>query len=159
MLPVLPTMRPTPASVPPTTRGHTRLMGLVTLLFALRVVGQAVQRWWPQPGLPEFSAFQGSGLPYWVLLSAQLAIVALMLRVWWRMARRAPVPNRRLGRALMWTGALYMACSLLRIVVGLAVPAAPAWFTAWIPALFHLVLAGFVLAVADVHLRSSATLV
>jgi hypothetical protein len=41
-----------------------------------------------------------------------------------------------------------MAGSLLRIAIGLAWPAAPHWFTAWIPAFFHLVLAAFVIILA-----------
>jgi hypothetical protein len=62
----------------------------------------------------------------------------------WR-AHRGRAPK---GRALLWFGAVYMAGSLLRIVVGIALPGAPAWFTAWIPAAFHLVLAGYVLVLA-----------
>ena len=49
-----------------------------------------------------------------------------------------------------------MAGSLLRIAVGIAVPAAPAWFSTWIPALFHLVLAGYVLTLATCRGRSPA---
>ncbi|MEA3192186.1 MAG: hypothetical protein QOD26_519 [Betaproteobacteria bacterium] len=60
------------------------------------------------------------------------------------------------GRVLLWIGSLYMAGSLLRIAVGLAVPGVPAWFSAWIPALFHLVLASYVLALARSRGRSRA---
>jgi hypothetical protein len=38
--------------------------------------------------------------------------------------------------------------SVLRIGVGLLVPAAPPWFSTWIPATLHLVLAGYVLTLA-----------
>ena len=55
------------------------------------------------------------------------------------------------GPVLLWFGIVYMAGSVVRIIVGLAVPAAPAWFSAWIPALFHVVLAGYVLALARFH--------
>lgn len=53
------------------------------------------------------------------------------------------------GRMLLWLGGFYMAGSLARIVVGLAVPAAHPWFSTWIPAAFHVVLAGYVLALAS----------
>ena len=132
---------------------HAVLLAVLTVLFLLRVAGQAIQHWLPQPWLPPFGAFQGSGLPYPVLLSAQLAILAVMLRVWWRVRRSALLPSARVGRTLAWFGGVYMAGSCLRIVVGLALPGAPHWFSAWIPALFHLVLAGFVLVTADYHLR------
>ena len=132
---------------------HAALLAALTALFLLRVAGQAIQRWLPQPWLPPFGAFQGSGLPYAVLLSAQLAILAVMLHVCWRVRSGALLPNARVGRILAWCGGLYMAGSCLRIAVGLALPGAPAWFTAWIPAAFHPVLAGFVLVTADYHLR------
>jgi hypothetical protein len=90
--------------------------------------------------LPPFDAFQGSNLPYPVLLGSQLLILGLMV-----FCNLRP-PNG--GRVLLWLGGLYMAGSLLRIAVGIAVPGASAWFSTWIPALFHVVLAGYVLALA-----------
>ena len=113
---------------------------MLTLLFSLRVAGQAIQHWAPQPYLPPFDAFQGSNLPYPVLLGSQLLILGLMV-----FCNLRP-PNG--GSVLLWIGGLYMAGSLLRIAVGIAVPDASAWFSTWIPALFHVVLAGYVLALA-----------
>jgi hypothetical protein len=60
------------------------------------------------------------------------------------------------GRVLLWIGGIYMVGSLLRIAVGLAVPGASAWFSTWIPALFHVVLAGYVLALARPRGKSPA---
>ncbi len=134
---------------------HVIVMALLTAVFGLRVAGQAVQFWAPQSFLPAFESFQGSTLPYSTLLLMQLLILALMLRTCLRVGWGITVPDRRLGRALAWFGALYMAGSVARILVGIAVPSAPAWFSAWIPAFFHLVLAGFVLAAADYHLRNA----
>ncbi|HWQ37780.1 MAG TPA: hypothetical protein VNM24_04085 [Burkholderiales bacterium] len=153
------TARPTlrGCAQPPASRRHAGLLALLTGLFALRVAGQAVQRWIPQAFLPAFEAFQGSRLPYWSLLSAQIVILAVMVRVCWRAANGTLIVNPRLGRILLWAGAVYMAGSLLRLLVGLAMPAAPAWFTAWIPAVFHVVLAGFVLTVARYHPRRPAS--
>ncbi len=110
----------------------------------------------PQPFLPPFEAFQGSNVPYGLLLSFQLSILVLMLRVAWRVQTDRLVPSRRAGFWLAWAGAAYMAFALGRIAVGLAVPDAHAWFKTWIPAFFHLVLAGFVLAVSLYHLRGTA---
>ena len=122
------------------------LLWLLTFLFSLRVAGQAVQRWAPQSWLPPFDAFQGSNLPYGFLLLAQLAILAAMIFCNIRRPRGGPV--------LLWFGAIYMTGSVLRIVVGLALPSAPAWFSTWIPAVFHLVLAGYVLGLATGRDRS-----
>ncbi len=83
----------------------------------------------------------------------QLLILALMLRTCLRVSAGISVPDRRFGHGLAWFGGIYMAGSVVRIAVGIAVPSAPAWFSAWIPAFFHLVLAGFVLSAARYHMR------
>jgi len=127
-------------------------MALLTGLFGLRVAGQAVQFWMPQSFLPTFDLFQGSTLRYSTLLLIQLLILGLMLRTCLRVGGGISVPDRRLGRGLAWFGGIYMAGSVARIAVGIAMPSAPAWFSAWIPAFFHLVLAGFVLTAAHYHL-------
>jgi len=100
------------------------ILWLLTFLFALRVLAQAVQYWSPQPYLPPFDLFQGSSLPYWLLLSAQVVILVLMGRVSWRMQRGILPVSRRTGSALAWIGGIYMLGSLGRIAVGLT------WLTA-----------------------------
>jgi hypothetical protein len=132
-------------------------MVLLAGLFSLRVAGQAVQHWAPQGFLPDFAAFQGSSLPYPLLLAFQLVILGWMVRTIMRVGRGATMPNRRVGRWLAWIGSIYMAGSILRIAVGLAIPSAPTWFSTWIPALFHLVLAGFVISAAAFHLRHAVS--
>jgi hypothetical protein len=144
-------MRPSPS-----TRAYAAACWSLSALFAARVLGQAVQRWMPQPSLPPFEAFQGSRLPYWLLLSVQLLILVVMVRVAGRVQTGRLAPSRRAGLSLAWAGAVYMAFALGRIAVGLGVPDAHAWFKTWIPAFFHLVLASFVLAVSLYHLRTPA---
>lgn len=131
------------------------LLWTLTLAFAARVLGQAVQFWAPQTFLPVFEEFQGSALPYWLLLTIQILMLALMARMSGRVQSGRLVPSHRMGKALAWAGGLYLTGSLARIGVGLAVAGAPAWFRAWIPAVFHLVLAGFVLTLASCHLRGT----
>jgi hypothetical protein len=135
------------------SRSYAVVSWLLTTLFAARVLGQAIQRWAPQPFLPPFPEFQGSSLPYWSLLSAQLLILALMGFVSWRVQTGMFTPSARTGAALAWLGGAYMTGSIARIVVGVAVPSAPDWFRAWIPAVFHIVLAAFVLTLALYHRR------
>jgi hypothetical protein len=124
---------------------HVALLWSLTLLFTVRVLGQAIQRWSPRSYLPSFSAFQGSGLQYPLLLCAQVVILALMVRVARRVAAGTLSSSPRQRKFLAGFGGLYMAGSVLRIVIGVTIPAAPHWFKAWIPAFFHLVLAGFVI--------------
>ena len=127
------------------------LLWLETFVFALRVCGQALQRWAPQPFLPVFDAFQGSGLPYSLLLSAQAVILIVMIAFARRVQIGSLIPNARAAMALLWAGGIYMAGSIGRIVVGLTVATAPAWFSTWIPAVFHVVLAAYVLTLAYYH--------
>jgi hypothetical protein len=125
-------------------------LAALTGLFGARVLAQALQRWSPVASLPPFDDFQGSDLPYWILLSTQLLLLAWMMAVT-RNVAAGRYPKPRTGRLLAWIGGIYMAGSVARIVVGLGVADAPAWFTAWISAVFHLVLAGFVLTLAAYH--------
>ena len=127
---------------------HTILFWMLSALFAARVLGQAVQHWWPQTYLPPFNAFQGSRLSYPTLLSAQAIILGLMVWTSWRATTGWFRPSDRKSVLFTWIGGIYMSGSLLRIVIGLASPNAPHWFRVWIPAFFHLVLAGFVLTLA-----------
>lgn len=124
------------------------LLWFLTLLFAFRVLGQALQRWRPQSFLPPFDAFQGSGLPYPALLSAQLIILALMVRAALRVGAGTMSPSPGQLRFLTGFGSLYMAGSVLRILIGLTMHNAPRWFSTWVPAFFHVVLAGFVITLA-----------
>jgi hypothetical protein len=134
---------------------YATALWLLACLFSLRVAGQAIQGWAPQPFLPHFDSFQGSGLPYWLLLPAQIVILGVMVLTCWRISVGLSAPNPRLGRALFYAGAVYMVGSLGRIAVGWAVPEAAPWFRTWIPAFFHVVLASYVLAVAGYHLRAN----
>ncbi len=136
--------------------GYAALLWLLAGLFGLRVLGQAVQYWAPQPALPPFEAFQGSGLPYPLLLTAQLVILAWMGRLAWRISGRQMRPRQHTGRILAWLGWLYFAGMLARLAIGRAFDTGSPWFEAWIPAIFHLVLAAFVLTMAAYHQRVSS---
>jgi hypothetical protein len=133
---------------------YAALLWLLTILFALRVFGQLLQLWAPQASLPPFDSFQGSNLPYWLLLSVQLLILVVMTVVCRRVQTGSLAPSARTGTVLTWAGWIYMTVSVGRIVVGLSWPAAPAWFSTWIPAVFHVVLAAYVLTLAYYHRRA-----
>ena len=130
------------------------MLWLLSLLFAVRVLSQAIQFWTTVPWLPGFESFQGSRLPYWPLLSAQALILTFVVPHAWRVQRGLVEPRRDRGGVLLWLGGIYLAGSLGRIAIGL-VPGAPGWFRAWIPGAFHVVLAGYVLTLGACHLRLS----
>ena len=124
------------------------LLAGLTLLFAFRVAGQAIQRWMPQAVLPPFAAFQGSAIPYAVLLGIQLLLLVLMTSVAVRVGTRGVATHPTLAASLKIAGAIYFGAMLLRLVIGICAPNAPAWFSATIPAFFHLVLATYILVFA-----------
>ena len=135
-------------------RGYVLLLWLLAVLFALRVLGQAIQFWAPVPWLPSFESFQGSGLPYWVLLSGQALILTFVACHSLRARRGMVEPRRGRGRVLLWLGGIYLAVSLGRVAIGL-LPGVPQWFRAWIPGAFHVVLAGYLVTLGAYHLRLS----
>ena len=128
---------------------------LLTIAFVLRVVGQVVQRWSPVDFLPPFDEWQGSSLPYPVLLGAQIAILAVAGYVIWRMSQGATVIGSSLIRPVMIFGVLYFAVMASRIVLGLTTLPDVDWFTAWISSSFHLVLAVQVLIIGAYQRKTS----
>lgn len=130
----------------PASKATRALLWGLTTLFLLRIVAQPLAEF--SPVLPSFAHWQGSGLPYPLLLAFQLMILGLMLAVN-VCAGKAGLPSRPLlARALMIVGLLYFATMFARLLVGLLWADAPVWFQRPLPAFFHLVLAGWLIAVA-----------
>lgn len=123
---------------------RSRLRWGLTALFLLRILAQPLAD--RIPALPPFDAWQGSRLPYPLLLASQLLILALM--VWGNLRAPALRAQPRLARALTIVGAAYFAAMIVRLGVGLVWDDAPVWFQRPLPALFHLVLASWVLLLA-----------
>jgi hypothetical protein len=135
----------------PARRRCAGALWLLTALFALRVAGQALQRWLPQAWLPPAEARQGSSLPYAALLALQLAIVAVMAAAAvraWNGDLKSSATARRWLRGI---GLVYLAAALARIAAGLALDDPHPWLTAWIPAAFHVVLSTYILVLAQYH--------
>jgi hypothetical protein len=91
-----------------------------------------------------FDAWQGSSLDYPLLLTSQVLILAAMA-CGTRAAYRGTRVRASVGRWLIALGAVYLASMGARLVLGLTVLSALAWFAKPLPALFHMVLAGYVL--------------
>ncbi|MFN0315573.1 MAG: sterol desaturase family protein [Burkholderiales bacterium] len=127
---------------------YALLLWFLTALFALRVTSQAIQRWFPLAVLPPFEKFQGSNLPYTMLLGAQIVILALMASAAWRVGKGRLAHRPMFAKFLHGFAAIYFTGSVLRILAGALYPDALPWFKTWIPAFFHLVLASFVWTMA-----------
>ena len=126
---------------------HLRTVTVAVLSFAflLRVVGQAIQRWMPQGWMPPFEEWQGSAIPYPVLLGAQVVILALLVVVLRWMAQERTMMGRRMSRAVIGAGSVYFGMMAMRLLVGFFWLRESVWFTAWISTSYHLVLASVVL--------------
>ena len=124
---------------------RSKLRWSLTALFLLRILAQPLTD--RIPALPPFDAWQGSRLPYPLLLASQLLILALM--IWGNLRASGLHPQPRLARALTIFGAAYFATMFVRLCLGLVWADAPVWFQRPLPAFFHLVLASWVLLIAQ----------
>jgi len=129
---------------------HVEWLWLLTTLFAFRVAAQLVQYAGPAGFLPPFESWQGSGLSYPLLLGSQLVILAFMTWGIRAVSRRARA-SRRVGRWLIALGSVYFGSMSARFVLGLTMLADVHWFAKPLPAFFHMVLAGYVLALGHYH--------
>jgi hypothetical protein len=120
-------------------------------LFAMRVAAQPAQLWLRVPWLPAFDTWQSGALPYWLLLTLQLIILRLQIGIAAAIGAGRLHPSPRAARWWLGLGAIYFAAMLLRLTLGATVLASNHWFSSWLPTLFHLVLASFVLLVGALH--------
>jgi hypothetical protein len=115
------------------------------------VVAQLLQWCISLPYLPPFSAWHSGALPYGVLLTLQLLIIAMMAHLCYRFTTGRVAASHKTGLTLLVIGGIYLLGMLGRLLLGLFIVPEHAWFGATLPALFHLVLALFVLLVGRFH--------
>jgi hypothetical protein len=123
------------------------LLGLFTLLFVGRVLGQLLVALFDVGFLPPFERWYSGLLPYPALLPVQFVMIAIMVKIVRDFARGggyfvtlAP----RTGIVLQVLGALYFLSMAIRYVVTMWLHPELRWFTGTIPIWFHFVLAAFV---------------
>ena len=126
-------------------RSHLLLMLLLSGLFSLRVAAQLVQAAHEVPYLPSFEAWQGSAIPYPVLLGFQASILAALIVVLWRVNTNSISPRPWKHQACFALGGVYFAVMAFRLVAGLTFLTEYAWFAKSVPALFHIILASLIL--------------
>ena len=114
---------------------------------------QLVQAWWPVDVLASFENWHSATLPYPMLLAWQLTILAVQVWVIVAMSRNAHQPRQLVGQVLLVVGGLYFTFMLFRLVAGMTFLQHLPWFQVRLPTIFHLVLAAYLLVLADFHLR------
>lgn len=129
------------------------ILWTLSFLFLARIAGQLIQYFNPVAWLPKLEAWQGSSLPYGVLLLSQLIILAVMVYISSQHALGRVQRNPSKGKWLLTLGMLYFVSMAGRLIIGLANLSLHPWFHTFIPAIFHLVLATFVLLLAAFHMN------
>jgi len=141
---------------------RTALLWTLLALFAARVFGQLAVALEAAPFLPPMEEWQSGLLPYPVLLVSQVALIAGLAAICRQFGRRSGYfvePHQWLGRPLWIVGWLYAGAMVVRYAVWMAIKPEARWTGDLIPVVFHIVLASFVIVVADHHrrLRSQRT--
>jgi hypothetical protein len=126
-------------------------------LFGFRVLEQWLQSHFALPLLPAFERWQGSSLPYGTLLASQLLILLLFATIAWRFSTGRVAACPLVGVVMLSLGGFYFSVMFVRLVLGFTVLSHPHWFASHLPALFHLILASFLLLVGHFHWRNRKT--
>lgn len=137
---------------------------LLTFLFFLRVLAQALVVFFDVPFLPPMEAWYDprlptgtSGLiPYPILFPIQIIILILQAKISTDFSRERGffvVPKKGMGRFLCWFSYLYFLGMALRYVITMAIFPERRWFGNTVPIFFHFVLAGYLLALGHFHYK------
>lgn len=124
---------------------------LLLAMFCFRVLAQLLQWRFYVEFLPPFAAWHSGALPYGVLFASQLLIIVVMSRICYSFSQGSVVARRNVGLTLLVFGAVYFLLMLGRLFLGLFVLPEHSWFGQTLPAVFHLVLAIFLLFVGHYH--------
>ncbi len=95
-------------------------------------------------------------MPYGLLLASQLVIVVAMVATARRFSTGRVEAQRTTGLVALWAGGVYLGAMVARLTLGLTLLSESRWFASWLPTLFHLVLAAFLLVVGAYHRRATA---
>jgi hypothetical protein len=132
-------------------RRHAIWLMVLLALFVFRVLAQLLQWFFATAWLPSFEAWHSGTLPYPVLVGTQIAIIMVAIWLIRGLWRAAIEPRALLGRVLTWFGAVYFIGSVLRLLAGLTFGRDHAFLGAYLPGIFHVVLAVMVLTAANFH--------
>jgi hypothetical protein len=135
------------------TRRYAAALWVLTGLFAFRVMAQPAALVFDGL-LPSFNSWDGGVMPYPVLLVTQIVILGWLARTAWRFSTGTIVPRRQMGRAALTFGGVYFAVMFLRLLLGATALSHVRWFASPLPAVFHLVLATYLLLYGYCHVHT-----
>jgi hypothetical protein len=133
---------------------HAPILALLTLLFFLRVLGQALVAFLPVSWLPAMEQWHSGLLPYPILLTIQLVMLLAMIKIVMDISRGAGFFGRQRpawSRFLVSFSAIYAGVMVLRYISVMALDPEQRWLGGTIPIFFHFVLAGFLFTWGRFH--------
>jgi len=142
-------MTPCPKIIPTVQRRYGNWLLLIMTLFAIRVAAQPVAAHWPMASLPSFDDWHSATLPYPVLLGSQFVILIVGVAVIQRFYSHRLAPRPVLGMWLLSFGGIYWVVMVSRLLLGFTLLSNLHWFAQTLPALFHLLLANFVMLTGE----------
>ena len=129
-----------------TPRAYGLIMSALTLLFFLRVAGQALVAFFHISFLPAMQEWYSGLIPYPVLLPIQCAILTFMAKVSFDLVKGSGffvTARLKLGRFLIAFSCVYFAAMVFRYGLTMLLHPERRWLGGSIPIFFHFVLAGY----------------
>jgi hypothetical protein len=136
---------------------HGPVLALLTLLFALRVLGQALVAFVGVALLPLMEQWFSGLIPYPTLLMIQLLMLILMVKITgeiWRGVGTFAIRRPHWSQFLIRFSAVYAGAMVLRYVLTMILHPEKRWLGDVIPIIFHFVLAGFIFVLGHYHRRA-----
>jgi hypothetical protein len=133
---------------------HGVFLAFLTLLFSVRVAGQALVYFFGVSWLPAMEHWQSGIIPYPSLLVIQIAMLVGMIKISTDICHGAGYfskPRPSWSYYLVGFSFLYAAAMALRYILTMIFRPEMRWFGQTIPIFFHFVLAGFILILGRYH--------
>ena len=135
------------------SQNYAKWLWLCAGLFAIRVIAQAISLVFSSEFLPNIESWHSGVLPYPPLLTTQLLILFWLVRTARKISLNSLRPRQRIGIIAIIFASLYFIIILLRLILGLTILSEHRWFASYLPAFFHLALAGYLFLYGHFHFR------
>jgi hypothetical protein len=135
------------------------ILALLTSLFFLRVLGQALVAFLGVTWLPSMDQWFSGLIPYSILLAIQLVMLVFMVKITadvWCETGFFAKRRRSWSRFLIGFSMIYAGAMMLRYVLTMIFRPEMRWLGDTIPIFFHFVLAGFIFVLGRYHATTSA---
>jgi hypothetical protein len=133
---------------------HGPLLTLLTLLFFLRVLGQALVVFFSIDWLPPSEKWASGLIPYPALLTIQIVMIMVMVKIASDICRGTAffaAPRPSWSRFLVGFSAVYAGSMALRYLWSMVFFPEMRWLGGTIPIFFHFVLAAFAHTLGKYH--------